>query len=152
VNPLLKGRAAASFGKKVRAAFVQAIPGLGPLLESIQARSKDDTLKALDGRILYLQGKQHAALNYLLQSAGAIVCKNWVVESYSRMEGVLQLGVEYTPLGFVHDEIQVAVMPEFVHAAEAILVSSIVTVGESFNLNVPLASEAKHGSTRADCH
>jgi len=152
VNPLLKGRAAAAFGKKVRAAFVQAIPGLGPLLESVKARSKNDTLKALDGRILYLQGKQHAALNYLLQSAGAIVCKNWVVESYETIGTGLKLGVDYTPLGFIHDEIQVAVHPTFVTAVEKVLMDSIVRVGLNFNLNVPLASEAKHGSSWADCH
>lgn len=152
VNPLLKGKAAASLGKKVRVAFVQAIPGLGPLLESVKARSKDDTLKALDGRILYLQGKQHAALNYLLQSAGAIVCKNWVVESYKVIDQELQLGVDYTPLGFIHDEIQIAVTPSNVHFVETILTGAIVNVGLSFKLNVPLASEAKHGSSWADCH
>jgi DNA polymerase I-like protein with 3'-5' exonuclease and polymerase domains len=152
VNPLLKGKAAASLGKKVRVAFVQAIPGLGPLLESVKARSKDDTLKALDGRILYLQGKQHAALNYLLQSAGAIVCKNWVVESYKRIDAQLTLGVHYTPLGFIHDEIQVAVTPDWVEIVEKMLTKSIVTVGESFKLNVPLAAEAKHGNSWADCH
>lgn len=152
VDPLLKGRAASALGKKVRVAFVKAIPGLGPLMESVKARSKNDTLKALDGRILYLQGKQHAALNYLLQSAGAIVCKNWVVESYRMIDGELRLGIDYTPLGFIHDEIQVAVSPVEVDTVERILTESIVTVGESFNLNVPLASEAKHGSSWADCH
>jgi DNA polymerase I-like protein with 3'-5' exonuclease and polymerase domains len=152
VNPLLKGRQASALGKKVRVAFVAAIPGLGPLLESVKARSKDDTLKALDGRILHLQGKQHAALNYLLQSAGAIVCKNWVVESYRNIDMELRLGIDYTPLGFIHDEIQVAVSPVEVDTVERILTESIVTVGQSFKLNVPLASEAKHGSSWADCH
>jgi hypothetical protein len=152
VNPTLKGRAAATLGKRVRAAFVLAIPGLGPLLESVKARSKNDTLKALDGRILYIQGKQHAALNYLLQSAGAIVCKNWVVESYRRIDAQLDLGVDYTPLGFIHDEIQVAVTPDWVEIVERMLTQSIVTVGESFKLNVPLASEAKHGPNWASCH
>jgi DNA polymerase I-like protein with 3'-5' exonuclease and polymerase domains len=152
VDPLLKGKSAASLGKKVRAAFVQAIPGLGPLLESVKARSKNDTLKALDGRVLYLQGKQHAALNYLLQSAGAIVCKNWVVESYRNIDGELRFGIDYTPLGFIHDEIQVAVSPVEVDTVKRILTESIVTVGASFNLNVPLASEAKHGPNWASCH
>jgi len=152
VNPLLKGRQASALGKKVRVAFVAAIPGLGPLLESVKARSKNDTLKALDGRILYLQGKQHAALNYLLQSAGAIVCKNWVVESYKVIDQELKLGVDYTPLGFIHDEIQVAVTPGNVALVETILTGAIVDVGLDFKLNVPLASEAKHGSSWADCH
>jgi DNA polymerase I-like protein with 3'-5' exonuclease and polymerase domains len=152
VDPLLKGRKAAALGKRVRAAFVEAIPGLGPLLASVQARSKDDTLKALDGRILQLQGKQHAALNYLLQSAGAIVCKNWVVHSYQTIDEHLEVGIAYTPLGFIHDEIQVSSLPEHVDRIKEILESSIVDVGQSFNLNVPLAAEAKHGNSWADCH
>jgi DNA polymerase I len=152
VDPLLKGRQASALGKKVRTAFVQAIPGLGPLLESVKARSKDDTLKALDGRVLYLQGKQHAALNYLLQSAGAIVCKNWVVESYRGIDQELKLGVDFTPLGFIHDEIQIAVTPGNVPLVETILTGAIIDVGLDFKLNVPLAAEAKHGSSWADCH
>lgn len=152
VNPLLKGRQASALGKRVRAAFVQAIPGLGPLLESVKARSKDDTLKALDGRVLYLQGKQHAALNYLLQSAGAIVCKNWVVESYKVINQELKLGLDFTPLGFIHDEIQIAVTPGNVPLVETILTEAIINVGLDFKLNVPLAAEAKHGSSWADCH
>lgn len=154
VDPLLKGRKAAALGKKVRSAFVKAIPGLGPLLESVKARSKDDTLKALDGRILYLQGKQHAALNYLLQSAGAIVCKNWVVTSWANLDAAGMLGdaPQVYPLGFIHDEIQYAVKPDQVETVERILTNSIVEVGESFKLNVPLAAEAKHGNSWADCH
>ena len=154
VNPLLKGRQASALGKKVRVAFVAAIPGLGPLLESVKARSKDDTLKALDGRVLYLQGKQHAALNYLLQSAGAIVCKNWVVTSWANLDAAGMLGdvPQVYPLGFIHDEIQYAVKPDQVETVERILINSIVEVGLSFNLNVPLASEAKHGSSWAECH
>ena len=150
VDPLLKGRKAAALGKKVRAAFVQAIPGLGPLLESVKIRSKNDTLKALDGRTLHLQGKSHAALNYLLQGAGAIVCKRWVVESYKRI-GILSPDL-YQPLGFIHDEIQLAVKPELVPAVETTLTESIVQVGLDLKLNVPLASEAKHGNSWADCH
>jgi DNA polymerase I-like protein with 3'-5' exonuclease and polymerase domains len=120
-------------------------------MASIQDRSNDDTLKALDGRILHLQGKSHAALNYLLQSAGAIVCKNWVVTSWANL-GAAGLHGLVEPLGFIHDEVQYSVREEDVETVERILTSSIVEVGESFNLNVPLASEAKHGSSWADCH
>jgi hypothetical protein len=46
----------------------------------------------------------------------------------------------------------VAVVPDCVELVEKHLTESIVMVGESFNLNVPLASEAKHGLSWADCH
>jgi DNA polymerase I-like protein with 3'-5' exonuclease and polymerase domains len=154
VNPTIRGKAAVSLGKKVRAAFVKAIPGLGPLLEAVKKQSKGGTLKALDGRILHLQGKDHAALNYLLQSAGGIVCKNWVVTSWANFGAAGLLGPvpQLQPLGFIHDETQTAVRPDQVETVKRILCNSIVEVGLDFKLNVPLAAEAKHGSTWADCH
>jgi DNA polymerase I-like protein with 3'-5' exonuclease and polymerase domains len=75
-----------------------------------------------------------------------------VVESYRRIDAELELGFGYTPLGFIHDEIQIAVTHNNVPLVEQILTSSIVTVGESFKLNVPLASEAKHGQNWSACH
>jgi DNA polymerase-1 len=37
-------------------------------------------LKALDGRHMHIRSK-HAALNTLLQGAGALICKKWIVET-----------------------------------------------------------------------
>jgi hypothetical protein len=152
IDPLLKDRAAAKLGKEVRGSLIKAIPGFDKLLAAVSKKAEADRLKGLDGRTLQLQGKQHAALNYLLQSAGAIVCKNWVVESYKRLDALLTLGGEYIPLGFIHDEIQVAVTPKNVSLVEKLITSSIIRVGQSFNLNIPLAAEAKHGPNWASCH
>ena len=40
--------------------------------------AKKGYLKGLDGRLLHVRST-HAALNTLLQSAGALVCKKWLV-------------------------------------------------------------------------
>jgi DNA polymerase I-like protein with 3'-5' exonuclease and polymerase domains len=141
------------YGKRARVAFVQAIPGLGPLLDAVAKKADGDILKGLDGRPIRLQGKKHAALNYLLQSAGAIVCKKWLVDSYGGLErsGLIP-GVNYQPLGFIHDEIQLACTPIIAEVVKTVLTSTMPNVGKHFELKVPLAAEAKEGESWADCH
>jgi DNA polymerase I-like protein with 3'-5' exonuclease and polymerase domains len=152
-DPSLKGDKAKRLGKEIRRKFTEAIPGLDSLLKAVSKKAEGDVLKGLDGRPIRLQGKKHAALNYLLQSAGAIVCKSWVVETHHCIadEGLL-LGVDYQPLAFIHDEQQLAVSPQHVPLIENILVNTMPSVGEDLQLKVPLAAEAKKGQSWADCH
>ena len=144
---------AKELGKEIRAKFLKAIPGLDDLLKSVAQRARSDVLTGLDGRTIKLQGKKHAALNYLLQSAGAIVCKRWNVIAYQQFQ---QLGynwdIDYQWLGWIHDEIQLAVQPHLVNDAKFQLEWAIVQAGEYYNLRVPLAAEAKDGESWADCH
>lgn len=152
-DPHLKGEAAAKLGKKIRKKFTEAIPGLDALLEAVANKAAGDVLKGLDGRPIRLQGKKHAALNYLLQSAGAIVCKQWVVLTHHLIEAAgLRIGIDYQPLGFIHDEQQLAATPEHAKQIESILTASMPIVGEDLYLKVPLAAEAKQGTSWADCH
>lgn len=149
----LNDKEATKLGKEIRQKFLEAIPGLDQLLKGVAKRAESDVLRALDGRPIRLQGKKHAALNYLLQSAGAIVCKRWNAISFDRFK---ELGyrwkIDYQWLGWIHDEIQLAVTPNIVNDARFILEWSIVQAGEYYNLKVPLASEAKDGASWADCH
>lgn len=140
-------------GKQIRKKFLAAIPGLDGLLTAVQKKAETDILRGLDGRPIRLQGKKHAALNYLLQSAGAIVCKRWNVIAYQQFT---ELGynwdIDYQWLGWIHDEIQLAVQPHLVADAKFQLEWAIVQAGEYYKLKVPLASEAKEGASWADCH
>ena len=47
-------------------------------------RWKRHYLKGLDGRLLHVRSP-HSALNLLLQSAGALICKKWIVETERRL-------------------------------------------------------------------
>jgi DNA polymerase-1 len=144
---------AKELGKKIRAKFLKAIPGLDDLLKFVSESARSDELIGLDGRPIKLQGKKHAALNYLLQSAGAIVCKRWNLIAFNQFQ---ELGydwdIDYQWLGWIHDEIQLAVKPHLVNDAKFNLEWSITQAGEYYGLRVPLASEAKEGATWADCH
>lgn len=144
---------AKALGKKIRAKFLKAIPGLDELLKDVANQSASDVLVGLDGRPIKLQGKKHAALNYLLQSAGAIVCKRWNVIAFEQTKQLgWTWGIDYQWLGWIHDEIQLAVQPHLVNDAKFQLEWSIVQAGEYYDLKVPLASEAKDGASWADCH
>ena len=149
----LDDKKAVALGKDIRKKFLEAIPGLDQLLTAVNKRAESDVLKALDGRPIRLQGKKHAALNYLLQSAGAIVCKRWNAIAFDQMNQLgYQWNIDYQWLGWIHDEIQLAVQPHLVADAKFQLEWSIVQAGEYYKLRVPLASEAKEGSSWADCH
>lgn len=152
-DPSVKGAKAKALGKEIRKKFTEAIPGLDQLLQAVAKKASGDVLRGLDGRVIRLQGKHHAALNYLLQSAGAICCKAWVVKTHQYIaEKELTLGIDYQPLGFIHDEQQLAVAPAYVETVKEILVSTMPIVGTDFNLRVPLAAEAQQGESWADCH
>jgi DNA polymerase I len=149
----LDDKKAAVLGKEIRNKFLEAIPGLEDLLNMVNKKSASDVLKGLDGRPIMLQGKKHAALNYLLQSAGAIVCKRWNVITYEQLQTLgYQWGTDYQWLGWIHDEIQLAVQPHLINDFKFQLEWAIVQAGEYYKLKVPLASEAKEGLSWADCH
>jgi DNA polymerase-1 len=152
-DPSLKGKEAEKRGKEIRSLFLGKIPGLKDLIDAVGKKAKDDSLKGLDGRPIKLQGKAHAALNYLLQGAGAIVCKTWVVDTHHhlRVRNFI-LDHDYLPLGFIHDEQVLSVRPACVDDIENVLESSISYVGEQLGLKVPLAAEAKHGANWSEVH
>ena len=141
---------AARKGKEIRKRILEGLDGYAELSKAIQERAvATDTLKGLDGRPIRLQGKHHAALNYLLQSAGAVICKQWVIRSYELLD---EAGIDYWPLGFIHDELQISVTPSRVTDAEFLIQSAMKDIEHRLNFRCALDSEAQHGPNWAACH
>jgi DNA polymerase I len=140
---------AASKGKKIRNKIMADLTGFADLTAAIQERAKGDVLSGLDKRPIRLQGKHHAALNYLLQSAGAVICKQWVIRSN---ELLTEAGIDYWPMAFVHDEMQLSVSPDQVEQAEFLLTAAIKDVEHQLNFRCALDAEAQHGPNWAACH
>lgn len=131
------------------------MPALSKLVSGVRAASKKGYLIGLDGRRLHIRSP-HAALNTLLQSAGAIVCKKWLVILESELQS---LGYkhgwdgDYAFCAWSHDEVQVACRNQEVAEVVAKLATECVTkAGEYFNFRCPLAGEAKIGKTWAETH
>lgn len=150
----MEDRTAAAAGKRSRARFLSNLPALGSLTEAVKLTAKTrSVLKGLDGRLLYVRS-DHAALNTLLQSAGAIIMKKGLVlldRSLQREHGLVP-GRDYEFVANVHDEWQIEVRAEFAELVGTLAVESIRLAGEAFDFRCPLAGQYQIGKTWADTH
>ena len=132
---------------QVRTRFLNRLPALSKLIKQVQETSERGYLIGLDRRQVKVRS-EYAALNTLLQSAGAIVCKQWLVEfdkSVKHIEGVQQLL-------WVHDEIQIECPEDKAEEVGKLAVESIKKTGEHFNLRVPLTGEYKISNNWSGTH
>jgi DNA polymerase-1 len=147
-----KGRAA---GQQLRARFLKKFPALKDLIDFVKAAAAKGWLKGLDGRVIPVRS-DHAALNSLLQSAGAIICKMWMVMVY---DGLIAAGLEpgwdgdFVFLGWIHDELQIAVRKGREKEVEAIIKKAGAEAGNPFpSWQCPTAADVIFGMNWAECH
>ena len=140
-------------GKKLRAKFLRNLPALNALITTVKQTAKErGYLLGLDGRRLHVRSL-HAALNTLLQSAGALIMKlalviaDWLLQA----EG-LTPGVDYEFVLNIHDEMQAEVVPHMAEKVGECLASAIHAAGQYFNYRCPLAGEFKTGANWAETH
>ena len=136
-------------GKELRKNLLKGIKGFDELNKAIQSRAQHGVINAIDGRPIRLQGKNHAALNYLLQSCGALLCKAWLLRSNKVLK---ENKIDYWPLAFVHDEMQLSVRPEHAEKACELITQAMKDVRTELAFRCELDSEAKIGRTWADTH
>ena len=141
-------------GKRLREKFLEATPALKHLREAVSKASKRGYLIGLDGRKLHIRS-DHAALNVLLQSAGALISKQWLIEvdAWASQRG-LKYGYDgdWTMLGWIHDEIQFAVKEGLETEFGDAVVRCAERAGEFFGFKVPISAEYHVGKTWADTH
>ncbi len=116
-------------------------------------RWKRKYLKGLDGRPLHVRSV-HSALNLLLQSAGALICKKWIVlwEQNLVKEGYKH-GEDFMFMAWVHDEGQLACRTkEIAERAVEIAQESMREAQEYYGFRVQLDTEGKIGRNWCDCH
>jgi len=140
-------------GKKLKKKFLSELPALRELRKKVQKKAQDfGAIKGLDGRRVPVRSK-HAALNTLLQSAGAIICKRWVIETHKLLEeNGFKCGQDYSQVAFVHDEIQLSVKEEYADRIGELCTKAIVITGDRYGLRIPLTGEYKVGANWAETH
>ena len=140
-------------GRLLKTKFLSQLPALKSLRKAVQEKAvTQGTIKGLDGRLVPVRSK-HAALNTLLQSAGAIICKQWVVEMHSLLnQKGFKRGEDYDQVAFVHDEVQLTVKEDHATEIGRLCVEAITTTGIGFGLRIPLSGEYSIGETWADTH
>jgi len=135
-------------GKALRERFLSSLPSLRTLKERVDRASEKGYLKGLDGRKIILRHK-HAALNTLLQGAGAIVMKQGLVI----LDNLLKLNsIDYKFVANIHDEWQIEVPESKADFVGEFAVKSIRKAGEHFNLRCPLDGEYKIGGNWSETH
>ena len=153
LRPELSDAQKKQLGQELRRKFLDAIPGLEPLIDAVKLKVRSTgRLRGLDGRPIFCRA-EHASLNYLLQSCGAILSKRWVVVGQQMLDTAgLTYDVDYTRCAYVHDEVQLSVVPAEVDRVKAILEAAAPEAGKYYNFRVPIAASADHGETWAATH
>ena len=135
-------------GERLITSFLKATPALQRLRDTVGKYAGKGFVPGLDGRKIWVRS-EHAALNSLLQGAGAIVMKKALCIFYDKIKA------NKWPVKLVanvHDEIQMETTPEFADIVGKAARMSIIEAGEHFKLRCPLDGEYKYGRTWRDTH
>ena len=129
--------------------FFEKIPAIAKVSGAVTARSiRDGFLKGLDDRLLHIRSP-HAALNTLLQSAGALVCKQWLLE----MDRLFQeRGLDVQFHAWVHDEVQLSCPPEEAEAVGQACQDAMRVVQDHFKFRCQLDTDFNVGKSWSETH
>ena len=112
--------------------------------------ARQQWLLGLDGRRIPCRA-QYTALNYVLASIEALVCKRWLVCVYDELCARFRYGWDgdVVIVLWVHDELVGCCRPEIAEQVGEIMVRHGKEAGEYFRLKVPLDAEFKVGRSWA---
>ena len=135
-------------GGKLKAKFLSQTPALAKLIERVGKQAAKGWVPGLDGRRIWVRS-EHAALNSLLQGAGAIVMKKALVLFNDKIKA------NKWPVKLVanvHDEFQFECPQSIAEDAGKAARMSIIEAGVCYNLRCPLDGEYKIGRNWRETH
>ena len=139
-------------GQELIDKFLENMPAFKQLRQDLEIEylTKPDQhkIEGIDGRLLKVRSP-HAVLNTYIQGAGAVVCKDWLINMTSRIK---QSGLDAKLVASIHDEYQFEVAKKDVKEFGKITKEAIQYTEKKLNLNCPLDSTWKEGITWADTH
>lgn len=143
-------------GKEARKRMDEGINGLGKLSGLVKRKAKRGFIKAIDKRRIPIKS-EHSALNFLLQSAGAIVMKKALQVFHFDLAVEAGYVKDNMPIHFnycanVHDEVQLTVEPEHAETVGQLFAKSIEVAGERLGLLCPVSGSYDIGENWRDTH
>ena len=138
----------AAQGRQLIESFLSNMPALKRLRTQVTDAATQGSIKGLDGRWLQIRS-EHAALNTLLQGAGAIICKEWLVQMTKQIN---EMKLNAKLVGSIHDEYQFEVSIEDTPQFCKITKQAILDTEKILGVICPLDSEYKVGKTWAETH
>jgi DNA polymerase-1 len=159
IYALMYGAGAAKIGKVVGGTakegealiskFMSNMPKFSALKNNLnQTVERNGVIPGLDGRTLQVRSP-HAALNTLIQGAGAVICKQWLVQMH---EAYTKKGLDVRLVASIHDEYQFEVHNKDCEEFGLITKTAMKEVEEIYSFRCPLDSEYKIGKNWAETH
>ena len=136
----------AADGAELKQRFFNNLPSFKALKNRVDRASTKGYVKGLDGRKIFVRS-QHAALNTLLQGAGAIVMKQALTLLKTKLDG---LDAKF--VCNVHDEWQIEAREDIAEQVGRLGVEAIEETTEVLGLRCPLTGEYKIGNNWAETH
>ncbi len=133
-------------GRGLKETFLSNTPSLERVRGDTLRQAASGILTGLDGRKLRVRS-EHAALNTLLQGAGAIVMKQALVHLSDRLKNI-----PHRFVANVHDEWQIETTAHYADTVGRIGVRAIRIAGETLSLRCPLDGEYRVGNNWAETH
>jgi len=135
-------------GKQLRKRFFDNLPAFKTLRDRVEKAAKRTYLKGLDGRKIFIR-YEYAALNSLLQSAGAIVMKKALLILNEKAK---KRNLDFKFVANIHDEWQVEVHKAHAEYFGKLGKEAIQEAGKYFKLRCPLDGEYKIGNGWDETH
>jgi DNA polymerase family A/CHC2 zinc finger/Toprim domain len=131
--------------------FEAATPGLKQLRQKLEAQAaKYAWVPGLDGRRVPT-GAQYKALNRIVTSAEAIVCKRWLINVHDELCKRFRYGWNGDAViaAWIHDELVCCCRPDYAEEIGEIMVQYAKEAGEHYGLKVPLDADFQVGNSWA---
>ena len=135
-------------GKQLRKRFFDNLPAFKTLRDRVEKAAKRTYLKGLDGRKIFIR-YEYAALNSLLQSAGAVVMKKALLILNEKAK---KRNLDFKFVANIHDEWQVEVHKTHAEYFGKLGKEAIQEAGKYFKLRCPLDGEYKIGNGWDETH
>lgn len=143
-------------GKVARATLNEGIVGLGKLSDIVKKKAERGFVLGIDKRRIPIRSP-HSALNFLLQSCGAILMKKSMQIFHFELAANAGLVVDERTVGFhycanVHDEVQFSCRPDLADQVGSLFAKSITLAGERLGLRCASSGSYDVGTSWLDTH
>lgn len=139
-----------SLGKKAHKYIIQKVPGLQELIEDAQSEwdASSGRLRCIDGGFVICPSRS-AALNYRIQSLGAVVMK---LSAILLVEEARKANLKFNFVGNIHDEFQMEVPEDKATELGVLACECIAEAARRLAFRVPLGGDFKVGQSWHETH
>jgi DNA polymerase I len=135
-------------GAKIIDSFCKAVPAYERLKSKVERIAAKGRLPGIGGYSLTVRSA-HSSLNTLLQSAGAIIAKQWLVQINKNLKAK---GIPFKLVAWIHDEVQIECPEQYGKEVGEVVVHSAAEAGKILQFRCPVGAEYSVAKNWAGSH